>query len=113
LDALPISTAPRVVSFVVSLSGSTAHNPLRRMQHHPLHCLGIGLLIRTKQRLLVLPSPGFHHVTYRVALPFGSPLPADRVPHHPPFGPLAVSDDAVRLAVVGRLGWIKKQRATF
>jgi len=56
------------------------------MQHHPLHCLGIGLLIRTKQRLLVLPAPGFHHVTYRVALPFGSPLPADRMPHHPPFG---------------------------
>src|SRR3989454_7127476 len=67
-------------------SGSAAPNPLRRMQHHPLHCLGIGLLIRTKQRLLVLPAPGFHHVTYRVALPFGSPLPADRMPHHPPFG---------------------------
>ena len=38
---------------------------------------------------------------------------------YPPNGrvrvaaPLAVSDDAVRLAVVGRLGWIKKQRATF
>src|SRR6266853_1036090 len=42
-------------------SGSAAHNPLRRMQHHPLHRLGIGLLIRTKQRLLVLPAPGFHH----------------------------------------------------
>src|SRR2546426_374389 len=38
---------------------------------------------------------------------------------YPPNGrvrvaaPLAVSDDAVRLAVVGRLGWIKKQQATF
>jgi predicted metal-dependent hydrolase len=38
---------------------------------------------------------------------------------YPPNGrvrvaaPLAVSDDAVRLAVVGRLGWIKKQRANF
>ncbi len=38
---------------------------------------------------------------------------------YPPNGrvrvaaPLAVSDDAVRLAVVGRLKWIKKQRATF
>jgi predicted metal-dependent hydrolase len=38
---------------------------------------------------------------------------------YPPNGrvrvaaPLAVSDDAVRLAIVGRLGWIKKQRATF
>lgn len=27
--------------------------------------------------------------------------------------PLAVSDDAVRLAVVGKLGWIKRQRAKF
>src|SRR6266704_2287471 len=67
-------------------SGSAAHNPLRRMQHDSLHRLGIGLLIRTKQCLLVLPASGFHHITYRVALPFGSPLPADRVPHHPPFG---------------------------
>ncbi len=38
---------------------------------------------------------------------------------YPPNGrvrvaaPLAVSDDAVRLAIVERLGWIKKQRATF
>src|SRR5437867_528203 len=56
------------------------------MQHHSIHCRGIGLLIRTKQRLFVLPASGFHHVTYRIALPFGSPLPADRVPHHPPFG---------------------------
>ena len=36
---------------------------------------------------------------------------------YPPLGrvrvaaPLAVSDDAVRLAVVGKLGWIKRQRA--
>src|SRR6267378_5002757 len=67
-------------------SHSCAHNPLRRMQHHSLHRLGIGLLIRTKQRLLVLPAPGFHHVAYRVALPFGGPLPANRMPHHPPFG---------------------------
>jgi len=27
--------------------------------------------------------------------------------------PLAVSDDAVRLAVIGKLGWIKRQRARF
>lgn len=27
--------------------------------------------------------------------------------------PLAVSDDAVRLAVIGKLGWIKRQRAKF
>src|SRR6266566_2498517 len=46
-------------------SGSAAHNPLRRMQHHSLHRLGIGLLIRTKQRLFILPAPGFHHITYR------------------------------------------------
>jgi predicted metal-dependent hydrolase len=38
---------------------------------------------------------------------------------YPPAGrvrvaaPMAVSDDAVRLAVIGRLGWIKKQRARF
>jgi predicted metal-dependent hydrolase len=38
---------------------------------------------------------------------------------YPPQGrvrvaaPLAVSDDAVRLAVVGKLGWIKRQRARF
>src|SRR2546425_1430618 len=38
---------------------------------------------------------------------------------YPPNGrvrvaaPLAVSDDAVRLAVVGRLKWIKRQRANF
>lgn len=38
---------------------------------------------------------------------------------YPPVGrvrvaaPLAVSDDAVRLAVVGKLGWIKRQRAKF
>src|SRR6266550_889722 len=51
-------------------SGSIAQNPLRRMQHYPLHSLGIGLLIRTKQRLLVLPAPGFHHIAYRLALPF-------------------------------------------
>lgn len=27
--------------------------------------------------------------------------------------PLAVSDDAVRLAVIGRLGWIRRQQARF
>src|SRR5438445_12067847 len=38
---------------------------------------------------------------------------------YPPAGrvrvaaPLAVSDDVVRLAVVGKLGWIKRQRARF
>jgi hypothetical protein len=38
---------------------------------------------------------------------------------YPPHGrvrvaaPLAISDDAVRLAVVGRLGWIKRQQAKF
>lgn len=38
---------------------------------------------------------------------------------YPPHGrvrvaaPLAVSDEAVRLAVIGKLGWIKKQRARF
>src|SRR5712692_9087376 len=38
---------------------------------------------------------------------------------YPPHGrvrvaaPLAVSDDAVRLAVIGKLGWIKRQRAKF
>ena len=38
---------------------------------------------------------------------------------YPPHGrvrvaaPLAVSDEAVRLAVVGKLGWIKRQRAKF
>ncbi len=38
---------------------------------------------------------------------------------YPPIGrvrvaaPLSVSDDAVRLAVIGKLGWIKKQRAKF
>jgi predicted metal-dependent hydrolase len=38
---------------------------------------------------------------------------------YPPHGrvrvaaPLAVSDDAVRLAVVNRMGWIKRQRAKF
>lgn len=38
---------------------------------------------------------------------------------YPPHGrvrvaaPLAVSDEAVRLAVVGKLGWIKRQRARF
>jgi predicted metal-dependent hydrolase len=38
---------------------------------------------------------------------------------YPPHGrvrvaaPMAVSDDAVRLAVIGRLGWIKRQRAKF
>lgn len=38
---------------------------------------------------------------------------------YPPLGrvrvaaPLRVSDDAVRLAVVGKLGWIKRQRAKF
>src|SRR6266851_846133 len=38
---------------------------------------------------------------------------------YPPAGrvrvavPLAVSDHAVRLAVVGKLGWIKRQRARF
>src|ERR1700730_9006438 len=38
---------------------------------------------------------------------------------YPPHGrvrvavPLAVTDEAVRLAVVGRLGWIKRQRAKF
>lgn len=38
---------------------------------------------------------------------------------YPPYGrvrvaaPLAVSDEAVRLAVVGKLGWIKRQQANF
>src|ERR1700694_1315077 len=38
---------------------------------------------------------------------------------YPPHGrvrvavPLAVTDEAVRLAVVGKLGWIKRQRAKF
>jgi predicted metal-dependent hydrolase len=38
---------------------------------------------------------------------------------YPPNGrvrvaaPLAVSNDAVRLAIVGKLGWIKRQRAKF
>jgi predicted metal-dependent hydrolase len=38
---------------------------------------------------------------------------------YPPYGrvrvaaPLAVSDDAVRLAVIGKLGWIKRQQAKF
>src|ERR1700675_206700 len=38
---------------------------------------------------------------------------------YPPNGrvrvaaPLAVTDEAVRLAVVGKLGWIKRQRAKF
>src|SRR5271166_3605439 len=38
---------------------------------------------------------------------------------YPPHGrvrvaaPLRVSDDAVRLAVIGKLGWIKRQRARF
>src|SRR5438876_1160490 len=38
---------------------------------------------------------------------------------YPPNGrirvaaPLAISDNAVRLAVIGKLGWIKKQRAKF
>ena len=38
---------------------------------------------------------------------------------YPPQGrvrvaaPLAVDDEAVRLAVVGKLGWIKRQRAKF
>src|SRR5450755_2261569 len=38
---------------------------------------------------------------------------------YPPHGrvrvaaPLRVSDDAVRLAVIGKLGWIKRQRAKF
>lgn len=38
---------------------------------------------------------------------------------YPPHGrvrvaaPLAVSDDAVRLAVIGKLGWIKRQQANF
>lgn len=38
---------------------------------------------------------------------------------YPPHGrvrvatPLAVSDEAVRLAVIGKLGWIKRQRAAF
>src|SRR5215470_15042836 len=38
---------------------------------------------------------------------------------YPPHGrvrvaaPMAVSDDAVRLAIVGKLGWIKRQRARF
>jgi predicted metal-dependent hydrolase len=38
---------------------------------------------------------------------------------YPPHGrvrvavPLAVTDEAVRLAVVGKLGWIKRQRARF
>ena len=38
---------------------------------------------------------------------------------YPPHGrvrvavPLAVTDDAVRLAVIGKLGWIKRQRARF
>jgi predicted metal-dependent hydrolase len=38
---------------------------------------------------------------------------------YPPYGrvrvavPLAVTDEAVRLAVVGKLGWIKRQRARF
>src|SRR5213593_2462771 len=38
---------------------------------------------------------------------------------YPPAGrvrvaaPLAVSDNAVRLAVVGKLGWIRRQRARF
>ncbi|HXI24664.1 MAG TPA: hypothetical protein VNG71_12435, partial [Pyrinomonadaceae bacterium] len=38
---------------------------------------------------------------------------------YPPGGrvrvaaPLAVTDDAVRLAVVGKLGWIRRQRTKF
>jgi len=33
------------------------------MQHHSPSCLGIGLLIRTKQRLFVLPTTtGFYHI---------------------------------------------------
>src|SRR5437016_6467310 len=38
---------------------------------------------------------------------------------YPPAGrvrvatPLAISDNAVRLAVIGKLGWIKRQRARF
>src|SRR6266571_3353944 len=66
-------------------SDSAAHNPLRRMQHHSPHRFGIGLLIRTKQRLLVLPAPGFHHVTHRVALPLRGPFATYRMPHRPPL----------------------------
>ena len=38
---------------------------------------------------------------------------------YPPYGrvrvaaPLAVSDDAVRLAVIGKLAWIKRQQVKF
>src|SRR3989304_3946893 len=38
---------------------------------------------------------------------------------YPPNGrvrvavPLAITDDAVRLAVIGKMGWIKKQQAAF
>src|ERR1700752_815081 len=53
------------------------------MQHHSLHRLGIGLLIRMKQRLFILPAPGFHHIAYRVTLPFSGPLATYRVPHRP------------------------------
>src|SRR6266568_2475370 len=73
-------------------SGSAAHNPLRRMQHDSLHCLGIGLLIRTKQRLFILPAPGFHHVTYRVALSFGRPLRAEAPWFRTPSGATCRTD---------------------
>ena len=53
------------------------------MQHDSLHRLGIGLLIRTKQRLFILPVPGFHHITHRVALPFSGPFATYRMPHRP------------------------------
>jgi len=32
---------------------------------------------------------------------------------HRQAAPLAVSDEAVRLAVIGKLGWIRRQRARF
>src|SRR6266496_3821002 len=64
-------------------SHSRSDDALRRMQHHSLHRFGIGLLIRTKQRLLVLPASGFHHIAYRIALPFCGPFATYRVPHRP------------------------------
>src|SRR2546428_12671977 len=59
-------------------SRSAAHNPLRRLQHHPFHCLDIAPLIRTKQRLSALPAPSLHHITYRLPPPISNPPPAHR-----------------------------------
>src|SRR5256712_2526858 len=57
-----------------------AHDPLRRVQHDLPHGFGVDLLVRSQERLRIPPPSRRRDVLHGVPLPFGRPLPPDRVP---------------------------------